>query len=225
MKLNKISPDKELKYWSKELLKGTCIGQASAIIDTESKSNKKLSIKDRVDLLTDEEIILHQLVEALKVSLGAKKNTIELEYKVKNYRELSYDDFREKKLKKYQEEEARLNALSSLLLEPFDQRDRFHADQYAESYQSHLENGIEAALLQNEQAKGVMHLPKHVITFEYGSQGYFVYDSYSKDNGGLFKYPDKESFFDGIRTIARRYMLEMDIEIDKWLISFQVHHH
>lgn len=82
---------------------------------------------------------------------------------------------------------------------------------------------IKASCIQNEQIRGVMELHEHVVTFEYGSQGYFIYDPYSKKNGGLFEYPNKECFFNGARLIANEYILQNDIEDDKRYVNFQIH--
>jgi hypothetical protein len=48
---------------------------------------------------------------------------------------------------------------------------------------------------------GVIRSPQHVISFQYGPKGYFIYDAIS-NNKGLFSYPTSEKFFQGLRHHA-----------------------
>lgn len=41
-----------------------------------------------------------------------------------------------------------------------------------------------------------------ILAFQYSIDGYYIYDSISKHSGGLFKYPDKETFFQKLREQA-----------------------
>jgi len=46
---------------------------------------------------------------------------------------------------------------------------------------------------------GAIHIPEHVIGFQYGSQGYFLYDSANATKDGLCKYPTATIFFQQLR--------------------------
>jgi hypothetical protein len=45
---------------------------------------------------------------------------------------------------------------------------------------------------------GVIHIPNHIIGFQYGPRGYFIYDTLNSLKG-LFEYYDPETFFSELK--------------------------
>lgn len=219
MKSNNINSENELEYWSQQIHKGTCAGQASLLL-AKLKKDSKLSLRDGLSLITPKEIIFEQLMELIRVDLYFTNDYIAKKFTKKSKETASYFS---DKTQKYLEEQTRLNALfpRPLPMTLVNERDKFHA--FSNSYQKYLEEAIEAQSLQNEQVKGTINLPNHVLTFEYGPRGYFIYDPYAEATGGLFEYPNEQKFFAGASTLAQSYMLDHDnIKTDEYLVSFQV---
>lgn len=46
---------------------------------------------------------------------------------------------------------------------------------------------------------GAIHIPKHVMGFQYGPRGYLFWDTLDPSIQGLFQYPDAETFFKEVR--------------------------
>lgn len=222
LKSYNINSENEFEHWSQVIHKGTCAGQASVLL-AKLKKDPNLSLRDSLSLITPKEIIFEQIMETIRVNLFCKIQAHD--HTIKKFSKKSKEiasHFSDKK-QKCLEEQTRLNALfpRPMPMTLSDDRNRFHA--FSNSYQKHLEDAIEAQSLQNEQVKGTINLPNHVLTFEYGPRGYFIYDPYAEATGGLFEYPSEQKFFAGASTLARSYMLDHDdIKVDDYLVAFQV---
>ncbi len=55
---------------------------------------------------------------------------------------------------------------------------------------------------------GIIKIPNHVFAFQYGPQGYYLYDSFSA-HFGLFSFPNEETFFNAIREHSRYDLVSM----------------
>ncbi|MGC2596310.1 MAG: hypothetical protein WA347_08525 [Rhabdochlamydiaceae bacterium] len=104
------------------------------------------------------------------------------------------------KIKKYGEEKTHLKEEDPLLSPSFESR-KFPPERSWHSYQQALEKALQSYPV-DTTVRGTVNTPKHVMGFQYGPEGYYIYDSFSPTTGGLLKYSDKESFFKKMRTLV-----------------------
>lgn len=72
------------------------------------------------------------------------------------------------------------------------------------SYQFHIEQFAKSQAISQENIKGIVCLPGHpghAIAFELAPKNYIIYDP-AKADAGLFQYPDKQAFFEGMRLLV-----------------------
>jgi hypothetical protein len=107
------------------------------------------------------------------------------------------------------------------LLEDLDHR--FYAEEPVTSWQWHLENVISTSSIEDGCIRGCIHLPNHVMAFQYGPEEYFIYDPFSQSDGGLFQYPDKHCFIEGARLLVECFMRNRPNKSREPLVAFQIY--
>jgi hypothetical protein len=237
--LKRTTREEALEALCQDILEGVCRGAACALLNRELKEGElPFSLQNRLVTIDPEEVIYRQICHHLRVHVKNKEAFIDKRWENKqlkieiqeseegiesaNIDKCSLTEYREKKLKKYREEE-RLLSIEDFIPLPSENKNKTFcegADPFF--YQTCLEKAIGSSDIEDEEIRGVLSLPEHVMPFQYGPQEYLIYDSFSSQKGGLFKYPDKESFFIGMRRQARRYMREADFTNKKARLSFVI---
>ncbi len=230
--------------WLKQMVEnGTCHGQASILVDVEFKEGDTFSLQDRLNLISPEEAIFRQVIRDIKewnyetrsATIFARNQDVLIKKANSNRQDettavrelMSYCRQREQQLKKMSEQGQLLNTMEPItfgLSVPFwSKTNQFSADLAPEAYQIHLEKAINASSIKDKPITGVIYVPEHVMTFQYGPQDYFIYDPYLPRRGGLFKYSDKESFFKGVHLLVNAFMRKEKIEGNSALVCFEIY--
>ena len=127
------------------------------------------------------------------------------------------------KLQRYNDEKTHLKEIDPLLSLSLSSRE-FTPELSHHSYQHILEKTIQSFPLTTAAIRGTVTIPKHVMAFQYGPEGYYIYDSFSSATGGLLKYSDKTSFFKKLRALVLATMPTLQKMTDeKMTVSFHVH--
>lgn len=78
----------------------------------------------------------------------------------------------------------------------------FFAHDSCSTYESVFEIAVSnAAFSKSKFFCGILHIPRHVLGFESGAKGYYLYDSLNETKG-LFVYPCKKTFFSSLRDLV-----------------------
>jgi hypothetical protein len=163
---NRISSEKEiLDHFIVELSKGCCAGRIYALNDKIHRQESS-SLKEIVSSMRTEDYFYFQILPHLHNS--TKKTEMQWE-KERIGEELHTNEFFESA--------------------------RFSVRTLDSGYRCALENALDRFFIYEEQNfVGALHIPEHVIGFQYGPQGYFIYDP--ADTGkGLYWYRNNVQLF------------------------------
>lgn len=105
-------------------------------------------------------------------------------------------NYKQKKLEKFKKESENLKKI--YCLDSASKSFNFRAGSSVENYAKILESTIPT----KDPIVGALHMHEHIFAFQCSSEGYYIYDCISAENGGLFKYSDKETFFQKLREQA-----------------------
>lgn len=205
--------------WLKE---GNCFGQTSHLLQIIKETNGSLNPKI-IAKMDAEDVFYRQHRHEMKVTLRAcfetikvvpefnksinlkaqiketKHNLVQQIYpysKQTNFDKESYIQKKLEKLKKESKNLKKLDCLASVSKSP-----NFLAASSVEDYAEILEKTISTSPTK-DPVVGALKMYQHVFAFQYSSEGYYIYDCFSAKTGGLFKYPDRETFFQKLREQA-----------------------
>ena len=124
-----------------------------------------------------------------------------------------------KKSSKNTAKRALLEALDPLFA-PHKKSREFPARATVSAYQGYFEEAIKSSSISTNHIKGTIHLRKHVMTFECRPNGYYIYDTFSPNLSGLFKYPDNNSFIKGMHLLVQQFLQEAQVNDAHAHVSF-----
>lgn len=201
------------------LKKGNCHGQISHLLQIIKEANGSLN-PEMIAKMDTEEVFYRQHLHNVQLILEAcfEKNKISPEFntfleKQAQAKEINYilaqrnyayskrtnfdkKSYKQNKLEKSKKESENLKKICCL--DSTSKSFNFRAESSVENYAEILENTIPT----KDPIVGALHMHEHIFAFQCSSEGYYLYDCISAENGGLFKYPDKETFFQKLREQA-----------------------
>lgn len=199
-----LSEQEILDHFKIELAKGCCYGIASALFDKILRG-ERVNIQDSVRQISSEDVFYHQISQKF-TTFSTRGAELILRSKLRNKQIFWLNSAIEAlKLGKQPDsligpgidiEAEILKMQSRHPLLAFSSSDCFRAKASCSIYQVELEKVM--AALDKENIVGVIDLPKHVICFQYGPAGYYIYDSFNRDKG-LYQYDEPATFFEELR--------------------------
>lgn len=123
--------------------------------------------------------------------------------------------------KKLNQEKMHLKEKDPLLLPVFKSQ-KFSPKLSYHFYQRILEETINSSPM-TSAAMGAIRITKHVMGFQYGSNNYYIFDTFSEATGGLLKYSDKKVFFKKMRTLVLQVIPDVKKKTQKKInVSFHL---
>lgn len=215
------------------LKNGNCHGQISHLLQIIKEANGSLKPEmiDKLDAevvfyrqhLHNIQLIFQECFQKLETSLQFNafvNKQVEIEemkyslalrgYASSKRTNFNKESYKQKKLDKPKKESENLKEIcwhDSASRSP-----HFWAGSSVENYAEILESTIPS----KDPIVGALHMHQHIFAFQYSSEGYYIYDCISAENGGLFKYPDKETFFQKLReqTLSDLEAIEAKCQAD-----------
>jgi hypothetical protein len=206
LKTHEVSTqDEALAHFKEKLKEGVCYGRATVLL----KPGQPFSIQQNMSSMKAEEAYYYQIVQSLHISASSYLRNADLEMNIENMEQrlkiILGESFEEMLARgdRAMDSQAALNHLKmDDPISTFATSSSFTVQAPPEIYQRIFEKSIEkSGIPKRADIVGVIDLPKHVIAFQYGPKGYFLYDPFSIDKG-LFQYPDKATFFQSLREHA-----------------------
>ncbi|MBX7067510.1 MAG: hypothetical protein K1X28_09795 [Parachlamydiales bacterium] len=210
---NQLSSEQEiLDHFQKKLSKGCCYGIANTLFDKILRG-QGANIQESARRIESEDAFYHQISQTFTTSeIEGAERVLHLKRRCKQISKLEAalkvleEAFERKEIpvnlnkgdndQKLETQEVLLKMQERHPLLAFSSSDRFPAIAPFSTYREKLEEALTA--LGKENIIGIIDLPKHVVSFQYGPAGYFIYDSFNQDKG-LFQYPNAETFFREMR--------------------------
>jgi hypothetical protein len=207
------------EHLTKKLQQGCCAGTANAIFDRIIR-RQSFSFRDSAPLIRDEEVFYFQILQhfvrsilqcdSLDVEMGKRlyKNGKELlssEKEKSRFMPTSLCEFFVTELEELNKDIEKRRAFSSELLKDYHFKHFLDSDPFlgfssVDTYQTVLEKAMRK-FPEERDFVGVLNLPEHVLSFQFGPKGYFIYDSYNPSKG-LFSYSDTTTFFQELMNHA-----------------------
>ncbi len=209
------SEENILIYFKDKCSLGVCSGVTNALFDKIHRKESR-SLKESVPLLNFEEIFYHHILQYLctqrksldsisQFELFRKK--IELNDKnillvTENLSSKTLPSIERKSDEEWAEVKKQIRAqLENDLIHVgkdyhtsmFTESDEFLVESDLSTYQKFFKTIIRPFPDQADFA-GCLHIQNHLLAFQYGKSGYYLYDSFNADKG-LFEYPDSGTFF------------------------------
>ena len=208
------SENKALGYFINALSYGCCNGVVNTLFEKIHRKESN-SLKGSVSLLRYEDIFYYQILHKIcpipvkaKVIIDMKTRMVLNSKKIAEVQQClvarslpSITDAQWELEKETIRKELQLSfdhIGQELHTNTFIDSEKFSIDASTNSYRMFLEKTMEK-FPQEQDFVGIAHTPQHVIAFQYGPQGYFLYDSFDVEEG-LFEYPDAEVFFRELRN-------------------------
>jgi hypothetical protein len=201
-----------LELMRKDLEKGCCNGQVSHLLQIIKETSGLLNPEVIAKMHAEEVFYRHQLHVAhiffqtvIDIKAGIienKCNAYQMNHPSLLLEKFDKEAFKQKKLTKYKNEIENLETINSLASARKSQN--FLATSSVENYERILEKTI-STLSTQDPVIGALQMHKHILAFQYSPEGYYIYDATA---GALFKYPDKETFFQKLRE---QVLYDLDI--------------
>jgi hypothetical protein len=201
----KLTETELVGHFQKKLQEGCCGGSADAIFDRIHR-HQNYSLRESASQIKDEDVYYFQLLSTFRFGL-LKKDENELARRIYNegLQLIQRNEGALPVVKLHFQETTKLNTewdnqkklceelTQNCYFRHFEKSDLFLADCCAKRYRKALAKVMEK-FPGEQDFVGVLDLPQHVLSFQYGPNGYFIYDSYGPSKG-LFEYPNEEAFF------------------------------
>jgi hypothetical protein len=199
-------------FFKDKLHKGCCYGLANALFDNICRG-VTASVEQSILFLQDEDVYYHQLLNVFLPE--AQSGVIDISAKMLVLKKMMDQLSQARKdgsiPKAFSEEdlisEAELMKLSLVdraanlgrhdHVRNFSDSEKIPIETAPQGYREVFERAMRA-FPEEHNVVGVVDLPKHVISFQYGPRGYFLHDSFNAHKG-LFEYFDPDTFFSQLR--------------------------
>jgi hypothetical protein len=234
-----LSLEQECTLFQKSLNEGCCHGAVSTLFDGIEK--KRLSIEQSASAIAVEDVFFRQLAQVLMIRMQTLEKETNLQIQTiqclkcfpsdalpKSLEELlkTSDEtliILKEHMQRYADEKTHLKEIDPLLSPSFSSRE-FPPELPCHSYQCILEKTIQCfPPMTNSPIRGTISIPRqHVMAFQYGPEGYYIYDSCSPLTGGLLKYSDKNSFFKKLRALVLDAIIVSRSKNQKIMASFHI---
>ncbi len=212
-------------FFRNRLNEGCCYGYANALFDKICRG-MPTSLPESICILQKEDIFYHQILQDFRFSECAFSDGIDwAAEELVGEKELDQigksfdpeDDLSNPEVKKGQIEAAKTQIQKSIEnlkrndhARSFFKSEKFPMETTANIYREILENAM-LAFPGEQDVIGIIHIPQHVVSFQYGPRGYFLSDTYGGSKKGLFEYVDPNTFCTQLRAHVlydiRRYTL------------------
>ncbi|MBS0604926.1 MAG: hypothetical protein JSS60_07835 [Verrucomicrobia bacterium] len=218
-----FTEDKVLGHFKYEFSKGTCSGIVNALFDKIHKK-ESLSLKESVSLLNYEDIFYHHALQKLCV----KKDGLDFCSEIQLFqKKIELNERNVEIIKKSMSSGTPPPAIQVKSDEEWEQVKKqirnqlekdlkhigkdYHSSTFPESSKflvladsSTYRNALQEVADQfpgHDDYVGCMHIQNHLIGFQFGKSGYYLYDSID-GNKGLFEYPDLQTFVHELKKHA-----------------------
>ncbi len=215
-----LSEEKILTYFSELFSRGTCSGVTNALFDKIHRKESR-SLKESASRLNFDDIFYHHILQELCIKRIHLDLVSEMELMKKKI------EFNDKKILEVKEFLSSNSSLLSIKMEPIEGWDTvkkqirdhlekdlihvgkdYHSSTFPESSKFLIQddtlayqNSLKEVTLQfpgEDDFVGYVHTPNHLIAFQYGKSGYYLYDPFAAGKG-LFEYPDSQTFFQELK--------------------------
>ncbi len=211
-------------YIKKELPTGCCFGISNAIF-AEMVNTPSASLAESYHRIQSEDVYYHQVLQLVaggqsefidqKAKILVEANcrfeglTLEDPRKVETNESESFQDYYRKfenvctnnckKMSQYLQGRFK-NINLSCCSTNFQASDKFSMHAESATYRDIFEKAMKD-FPDSQDFVGVIHIPRHVISLQYGPRGYFLCDPYAWWEG-LYEFPDSAKFFSQLRKIV-----------------------
>ncbi len=216
LKGHDLSKNRQTEQQAEEHLReGCCRGATHTLLDYGATG---LSMKDAIFSMdgSKDDILFRQLVSEIDI-LDRRHSRLERQLNV-----CKDSGGREQLLRKLEDKLSRtkevISQLNSQGIHPLYRnstlREAVRCTAFAslEGYAEAL-NKVTGSASAETTVQGIILIPKHIMGFELGPKGYYLFDTYLREQKGLYSFPDKETFMKATRAFVHT-VLEEDIETE-----------